>query len=302
MRINWPFFFPQALVQNFCASPEVKYRTAEKQMPSHGVVEVDAESNPRRGPASKGANTKLRSSRGASQTPGKFILILQKFCYKRSLPNSAQRGFTLIEVMICLFLMGIFAGMLMVCFYQTGEFMVAVLNQTRRCQEMRMLCEFLTADCEKLVLRREKATIEFDLRVNGVSSFILLRRISLGWERSFIAQQGEGSICAVQYEFNPRTGEVVRNIWGTGKTLMALNVGTSLMETLSKERVLFIKKLTQDVSHCRIYPINSLGQEQERWKRESSVGVECSLTFRPFRKRIPQSFRIRIPLPRAEEG
>lgn len=227
-------------------------------------------------------------------------------CFKGALfPKQEKRlfvcgkqGFTLLEMMVSLALMGIFMSALTVCMYQVVEFAAIVAERTRCCQEIRTFYETFTADCERLFFSKNEEPIVFHLpsKGDGAFSLVLLKRVSGGWERSFVTQDPGNSICAVQYRFH--SGMISRHLWKAETTVAALASRTPLMQALSKKDAVLSRNLIRNVSYFQLHSIDERGQKQAQWIPGSSVGLEYSVTFLPFRQHMPQTFHARIPVPR----
>ena len=168
-----------------------------------------------------------------------------------------------------------------------------------------MLCEILTTDCERLFLLPGKEAMELGLSSEegaAFSSLTFLKRISAGWERSLFVERGGGygTACAVRYWFDSGRGVIYRDLWEITDPLASVGTGPNvpLLRTLPPGGLSHTRSLAKNVSYFRLSPLDAAGCKQARWVQDSSVGLECSITFRTSHGRMPLMFPMRIPVPR----
>lgn len=205
--------------------------------------------------------------------------------------SERQRGFTLIEVIVSLLVVGIFTGMLIICMARIADFLGDTLGQMVRYQEVRTFCRFLTTDCKQAIFRHDKSGPAFLKDGKGI---FLLRRVSLGWKQ--ISPEQDGTICAVRYEFSPEAGIVTRTLWGDKDTLAALMAGGSYSDTLLQKVALSTKRLLRNVNHFQMRLVDSMTQQQEPWGQRRAVSLEFSFAVPAGHEKKSEIFFVNIPL------
>ncbi len=221
------------------------------------------------------------------------------FTLARASADRRKNAFTLLEMTLCLALMGIFASALTVCMHQIATFIGFASETARHCREFRAFCKILTADCEQLVFDRKRQTLEFQFpsQENKELYLTLFKRLATGWEHSFAAQGADNAVlCAIQYRF--RAGVISRHLWDTQESLASFTGSPRRLETLSQYTAILSQNLLSNVYQFQLYPIDVLGRRQERWLPGVNVGLECLVIFRSRHRQLPTTFHARIPLPR----
>lgn len=228
------------------------------------------------------------------------IISLMRFrrFYRAFLPGqlNRERGFTLLESVLSLSLMMVFAGMLVICMSQVLDFIRLTSENARQYREFRAFYEVLLADCQGAILGRRQVPLELKLpsKEGGECSLTLFRRFSRGWEYSLVAQ-GEGSaICAIQYRFQPATGVLSRSVWGCQESLAVLSTAPVRVNGLSEKAPVLSRNLLHHIDWFQLYPIDGLGKRQRQWMGEMSAGLECSVRF--SHRRLSQTISVKLPI------
>ncbi|PWU10872.1 MAG: hypothetical protein C5B47_01575 [Verrucomicrobia bacterium] len=215
-------------------------------------------------------------------------------------PARRKNAFTLLEVTLCLALMGIFAGALAMCLHQIITFIGFASENARRCREFRAFCEVLALDCRKLVL--EPA---LELRVPSPDgegfSLLLFKRLTKGWEHSLIATPGIHSaiLYAVQYRFHNNV--LSRHLWNIPESLANFAADAPWSDILSREATILNQDLLKRVRQFQLSPIDALGRKQGQGSHGTpTTGLECTVVFQAKHRQSPSTFHARIPISKTE--